>query len=312
MKKIVMALILMVFTSLNSQEPKTIKQAKNELNFIKALKTKDTKYFENSFAPNAFFQYVIINKKFSENDYKDLLNKKGLIYDLFFNSSFVKEKFHSNSVSFSEAFLNSFGIAIHASSDDRFILSSISTVYKEMCYDIIMNCSDDGKICEISGLNISGCNGLDDIILSKLPKEEIKLQRLTERKYLKESRDWVSSGIQYLDVFDERRNAIYGPNLSFNSVFIGIDDSYGGVAYLNVITKNSSNFFLFYRHLTSINSKLSKGKGDLEPGTFIGSNEKKIGIQLQDEAPKLTIDGRTNSGNPITSNLTIKILKGDL
>ncbi|MGE8723286.1 hypothetical protein ACO2KH_18275 [Leptospira terpstrae] len=310
MKKIIMALILVVFTSLNAQEPKTIKQAKDELNFIKALKTKDTKYFENSFAPNTFFQYVIINNKFSENDYKDFVNKKGIIYDLFFNSSFVKENTNSNSVSFSEAFSNSFGIAIHASSDDRFILSSISTIYKGMCYDIIMNCSDDAKICEISGLNISGCKGLDNIVLSKLPKDEIKLQQLTERKYLKESREWVSSGLQLLEVFDEKRKAIYGPNSTFNSVFTGIEDGYGGVAYLKVKSKNESDFFLFYRHLTSVNEKIMNGKNDLDPGTFIGSNEKKIGIQLKEEPPKLTIDGRTISGNPITSKLTIQILKG--
>lgn len=312
MKKITITLLLTLCTSLFAEEPKTIRQAKEELNFIRALKSKNTKYFENSFAPNIFFQYVVQSHKFSETDYKDFRNKKGILYDLFFNSNFVKENFNKNSVSFSEAFSNSFGISIHASPDDRFILSSISTVYKGLCYDIILNCNDDANICEISGLNISGCNGLDELILSKLPKEEIKLQELTERKYLKESREWVSSGIQILEVFDEKRKAIYGPNSIFNAVFTGVEDGYGGVAYLKVKTTSESNYFLFYRHLTSINSKLTNGKADLEPGTFIGSNEKHIGIQLKDEPPKLTIDGRTNSGNPITTKLTIQILKGAL
>ncbi|PKA06483.1 hypothetical protein [Leptospira harrisiae] len=312
MKKTIIALTLVIFTSLIAQDSKTIKETKEDLNFIKALKSKNTKFFENSFAPNAFSQYVVKSNKFSETDYKDFVNKKGILYDLFFNSNFVKENFNKNSVSFSEAFSNSFGISIHASSDDRYVLSSISTVYNGLCYDIILNCNDDANICEISGLNISGCKGLDDIILSKLPKEEIKLQQLTERKYLKESREWVSSGIQILEVFDEKRKAIFGPNLSFNSVFTGVEDGYGGVAYLRVKTKNEANFFLFYRHLTSINSKLANGNSDLEPGTFIGSNEKKIGIQSIDEPAKLTIDGRTSSGNPITTKLTIQILKGAL
>ncbi|PJZ24578.1 hypothetical protein CH352_13425 [Leptospira hartskeerlii] len=312
MKKITIGLLFFSFSILFSEDAKTLNEAKAELNFIKALKSKDVKFFEDSFAPSVFFQYVVKGKQFSEADYKNFALKKGILYDLFFNSDYVKKNINSNSVSFADAFNGSFGIAIHANSDDRFILSSITTIHNGLCYDVILNCGDDAKICEISGLNISGCSGLDNILLSKLPSEEIKLQRLKRKKYLKESREWISSGLQLLEIFDEKRKAIYGPNALFDSIFTGIEDGYGGVAYLLVKTKKESDFLLFYRHLTSINEKIMDSKTSLNPGTFIGNNERKVGIQLTNEPPKITIDGRTISGNPITSALTIQLLKGNL
>ncbi|TGL31305.1 hypothetical protein EHQ52_15310 [Leptospira koniambonensis] len=312
MKKITIVFLLFSYSVLFSEDTKSLNEVKAELNFIKALKLKDVKFFREAFSPSIFFQYVVKGKQFSEIDFKEFSAKKGILYELFFNTDYVKNNINANSVSFSDAFTNSFGISVHASSDDRYILSSITTIHNGFCYDVILNCGDDAKICEISGLNISGCSGLDNVLLSKLPSEEIKLQRLKGKKYLKESREWISSGLQLLEIFDEKRKAIYGPNAVFDSIFAGTEDGYGGVAYLMVKTKKESDFLLFYRHLTSINEKIVNAKTSLSPGTFIGSNEKKVGIQLTNEPPKITIDGRTISGNPITSTLTIQILKGNL
>lgn len=306
-------LVLVPLTMMGAQN---IADSKASLSVIKAFSSGDTAFFSKALAPELSMQHASYLMPFSKSDLANFAKKQGELYGFLFDDKFVAKKLGKGYYSFATAFTKSYGISFAPSADDRFVLPSMTTVYQGQCYDILLNCTEDVKTCEISGLNISGCKNLDDVVLSTLANSEVELVQLTSKKYLAESRKWMSEGIRTIVITDNaRKNKIFGPNAPFQVVFAGTEAGYGGVIYINTFTKENSSFYLMFRHLTTMNNKLMKFGPESprhDAGTFIGGNNAKIGLVRSGEPARLTIEGRTNSGLPITESLLIQILQGKL
>jgi len=301
-------LITILLLSATASSGQNLKEAKLRDPLVAALKKRDLTAISAAFSPQVYFQYVVVQSTYGQSEIDAFKTGKGPLFSLLFDPEYAKKHWGANAVPFARAIVEAGHTSINADPDDRAYLSSVTAFHLGFAYDLVLNCNDQ-RVCEIVGLNVSPAAGVGDLLLSSLPTQRVTYKRLTERTMLRESRKWHLSGIKTLVLYGPQKDALYGPNQRFKVAFTGTDAGSGGVVYCQINSKG----LILVRHLTAINGEAqqaaSSGK-ELEPGTFLGSNNQAIGIHADKEPAKATLEGRSPAGLLMTQGKLIQILKG--
>lgn len=303
------ALFVALFLSCSSSVGVQSAKAPTDDALINALRGGNAAAIAGMLAPDAYFQYAIVHLRADAKEQAALRVAKGNLYAVLFSDEILAQMLGKGSPpSFATAFRDATSISVRADPLDRHYLASVSTVHRDFCYDVILNCNGKAT-CEIAGFNISGCANFRHVAL-RHPTKSPTYQTLAERDHLKESRAWLARGIPkyVLDDADPKKRVVHGPNHRFRVLTSGPQHAYGFATTIEV----AERYNIAFQHLTQISSTAHKAAGTgemLAPGTFIGGNGQPIGF-ANPKKPALTIEGRTNNGFLLTEDSLLKILRG--
>jgi hypothetical protein len=305
MRKIAGSFLLMIIASV-SVNSKNIKTEMMSNYLVKAVIDKDVAFISKAFAPKIFFQYVLV-KEFGNKEYAEFINSKGVLHDIFFNSTYFQKNMNSNIKCLRDVFANAGQCTINTQQDDSGYLSSITVYYNNCFYDILLNCNNENE-CEISGINITPASGMNDLIFSSVSANKMNYQKLTKKINLEKSREMFYNGIPQLSLNKKQSENIYGPNKKFKVIKAGMENGYGGVVY--VLADGS---IILFQHLTDMSQSIvdgSKNDSSFDPGTFIGGSNKLIGIADENKSTYVTVQGRSIAGSIMTIQEVIRVLTG--
>jgi len=298
--------LLSLFACSTSDSQQTIQTAKFQDKLITAMRDKDLPYLSAAFAPEAFFQFVVMQDQFTDADYVQLQKNQGNLYRLLFDDAYVATR-TGYKASFRTAFIDGGHLSVSPPSSQDGHIASITAANANALYDLFLNCIAPLQ-CEIVGLNVSGGSGLGNLVFSTSPQQPLEYRRLSTNSAVAANRLALSSGVPYLRLQNPGKILAYGPNRTFQVPYAGNENGYGGVAY--ALTDRG---FLLFRHLTGISIDIMNAfrkHSTLPNGTFVGENSQKIGIHKNEESAKLTVEGRTIAGALMSQDQLLSVLQG--